>query len=206
MCRHCLRTTQPVYGFWYFFMIHRGIGSTLQKLMPKLVPRNDKDVDALLDCKLRVYVLIFCIFCIFCIFYKIFVSGSGRTVQTSRKFHWSARASNHSLTTSFGFCRFPPNHRLMNWGIGWSCRRIVGSPSAKKSGQSTCWSKLPRISKMGGKLGLQRTAQALVGKAPVPLEASQPLESPRGCALNELVLCACACGMVFDCELHLRTQ
>ena len=68
-------------------MIHRGIGSTLQKLMPKLVPRNDKDVDALLDCKLRVYVLIFCIFCIFCIFYKIFVSGSGRTVQTSRKFH-----------------------------------------------------------------------------------------------------------------------
>jgi hypothetical protein len=68
-CRHCLRPTQPVYGFWYYFMIHRGIGVTLQKLMPKLVPRNDKDVDALLDCKLRVYVLIFCIFCIFCIFY-----------------------------------------------------------------------------------------------------------------------------------------
>jgi hypothetical protein len=35
-------------------MIHRGIGCALQKIMPKLVPRNDKDVDALLDCKLRV--------------------------------------------------------------------------------------------------------------------------------------------------------
>ena len=72
-CRHCLRTTQPVYGFWYYFMIHRGIGATLQKLMPKLVPRNDKDVDALLDCKLRVYVSYYAYFAyfayfVFCIF------------------------------------------------------------------------------------------------------------------------------------------
>ena len=54
-------------------MIHGSIGYILQKILPKLVPRNDKDVDELLNCKLRVYVLIFCIFCILCIFENICV-------------------------------------------------------------------------------------------------------------------------------------
>ena len=73
----CVQTLFASYaaGLWVLvlFMIHRGIGSTLQKIMPKLVPRNDKDVDALLNCKLHVNVLIFCIFCIFCIFLNICV-------------------------------------------------------------------------------------------------------------------------------------
>ena len=56
-CRHVLRASQPIYGFWCYFMIHRGIGNSLQKILPKFIPRNDTDVDALLDCKLRVYVL-----------------------------------------------------------------------------------------------------------------------------------------------------
>ena len=38
-------------------MIHRAIGIHLQKILPELVPRTDAEVDALLDCKLRVYVL-----------------------------------------------------------------------------------------------------------------------------------------------------
>ena len=56
-CRHVLRESQPIYGFWYYFMIHRGIGLSLQKILPRFVPRSDAEVDALLDCKLRVYVL-----------------------------------------------------------------------------------------------------------------------------------------------------
>ena len=56
MFRMILRKTQPVYGFWYYFMIHRGIGVSLQKILPKMIPRSSADVDALLDCKLRVYV------------------------------------------------------------------------------------------------------------------------------------------------------
>ena len=42
------------YGFWYYYMIHNAIGIELQKILPKFVPRNDKEVDTLLDCKLRV--------------------------------------------------------------------------------------------------------------------------------------------------------
>ena len=38
-------------------MIHRAIGIHLQKILPKLVPKTDAEVDALLDCKLRVYVV-----------------------------------------------------------------------------------------------------------------------------------------------------
>lgn len=54
--RHVLRKSQPVYGFWYYYMIHRGIGVSLQKILPKMIPRSCADVDALLDCRLRVYV------------------------------------------------------------------------------------------------------------------------------------------------------
>jgi hypothetical protein len=57
LCRYILRSSQPVYGFWYYIMIHRAIGIHLQKILPKLVPKTDAEVDALLDCKLRVYVV-----------------------------------------------------------------------------------------------------------------------------------------------------
>ena len=53
-CRHAFRTSQPIYGFWYYYMIHNAIGIELQKILPKFVPRNAKEVDALLDCKIRV--------------------------------------------------------------------------------------------------------------------------------------------------------
>ncbi len=52
-----MRSSQQVYGFWYYFMIHRGIGLSLQKILPKFVLRNDDEVDALLNCKLSVYDL-----------------------------------------------------------------------------------------------------------------------------------------------------
>ncbi len=58
--RHVLRSSQPVYWFWYYFMIYRGIGLFLQKILPKFVPRKVEEVDALLNCRLRVYVLHSC--------------------------------------------------------------------------------------------------------------------------------------------------
>jgi hypothetical protein len=54
VCRYVLR---PVHGIWYYFMIHCAIGIHLQKILPRFVPRTDAEVDALLDCKLSVYVL-----------------------------------------------------------------------------------------------------------------------------------------------------
>jgi hypothetical protein len=36
------------------FMIRRGIASSPQKIMPKLIPKSDADVDDLLNCKLQV--------------------------------------------------------------------------------------------------------------------------------------------------------
>ena len=52
--RHTIRASQPVFGFWYYFMIHRAIGVSLQRILPKFLPRSDADVDELLSCKLRV--------------------------------------------------------------------------------------------------------------------------------------------------------
>ncbi len=59
VCRYVLRRSQPVYGFWYYFIIHRAIGIHLQNILARFVPSTDAEVtvDALLDCKLRVYVL-----------------------------------------------------------------------------------------------------------------------------------------------------
>ncbi len=57
VCRYVLRRSQPVYGFWNYFIIHRAIGIHLQKILPRFVPKTDSEVDALLDCKLSVYVL-----------------------------------------------------------------------------------------------------------------------------------------------------
>ena len=51
--RYILRKDQPVYGFWYYFMIHRGISTSLQRVLPKYIPRTEADVDQLLDCKVR---------------------------------------------------------------------------------------------------------------------------------------------------------
>jgi hypothetical protein len=30
--RHIISQSQPVYGFWYYFMIHRGIGTEQQRI------------------------------------------------------------------------------------------------------------------------------------------------------------------------------
>ncbi len=54
LVRHILRTSQPVYGFWFYFMTNHGIVSSLQKSLPKLVLKSDADVDALLNYKLRI--------------------------------------------------------------------------------------------------------------------------------------------------------
>jgi hypothetical protein len=56
------------------------------------------------------------------------------------------------------------------------CQTNLGPSSATKSRQSTCWSELRQISEWDGKLGLQSTG--LERRARVPLQSSQPLESP----------------------------
>jgi hypothetical protein len=53
---HILHTSQQVYGLWYYFMLYNGIGAHHQKILPKILPRSDSEVDMLLDGKLRVYV------------------------------------------------------------------------------------------------------------------------------------------------------
>ncbi len=41
LVRLSLCKSQPVYGLCYYFMMHRGIASSLQKILPKLVPKNN---------------------------------------------------------------------------------------------------------------------------------------------------------------------
>ncbi len=68
--RYILRTSQPVYGVWYYFMLHRGISTSLQRVLPKYIPRTEADVDELLGCKVfRYKFFIFSIFFIFFIFW-----------------------------------------------------------------------------------------------------------------------------------------
>ena len=52
----------------------------------------------------------------------------------------------------------------------------IGSPNVSKSGQGTCWIKLPMTSEWDGKLGSRK--MGLRGRALVQRQRSQPLESP----------------------------
>jgi hypothetical protein len=41
-----LSLSGPVYGFWYYFIMHRGrIGTQLQRILPKFIPRTAAEVD-----------------------------------------------------------------------------------------------------------------------------------------------------------------
>ncbi len=54
--RYILHKDQPVHGFWYYFMIHSGISTLLQQVLPKYIPRTGADVDQLLGCKVSMQV------------------------------------------------------------------------------------------------------------------------------------------------------
>jgi len=84
-----------------------------------------------------------------------FVAGWRRTVKTPRKYHWLAKASKLTSTTSSGSCPFPASFRLTRC---WQRRRFqtnLGAPSATKSRPITWRSELRRTSGRDGKLGLQ---------------------------------------------------
>ena len=89
-------------------------------------------------------------------------------------------------STSFsGSFLFPARSRLMRCWRRKRCQTKIGQPNVRKSGPSTCWSELQRISEYNGKPELQGTG--LRRMALLPLRWSQQLESPRWTA-NELVL------------------
>ena len=67
--RFFLRTNQPMYGWWFYFMMSK-VGPQLSSFHPKLDVRSCATVDELLACEVRRYV-IFCIFCILNIFLHI---------------------------------------------------------------------------------------------------------------------------------------
>jgi hypothetical protein len=67
--------------------------------------------------------------------------------------------------------------RLMTCWRRRRCQTNLGPSRATKSRLSTCWSELRQISESDGKLGLQSTG--LERRALVPLQSSQPLESPQ---------------------------
>ena len=52
--RYSLRPSTPIYGWWYFVMIHEGVGKSLSQLIPKFPPTTEAEVDALMDMKVRV--------------------------------------------------------------------------------------------------------------------------------------------------------
>ena len=52
-CRYFIRTSQPVYGWWFYYMWSNVIGHELKVLHPKLNVRTAADVDELLGCEVR---------------------------------------------------------------------------------------------------------------------------------------------------------
>ena len=51
--RYALRPSNPIYGWWYFFMLFEAVPVQLGKVLPKFPPVTDQDVDNLLDLKMR---------------------------------------------------------------------------------------------------------------------------------------------------------
>lgn len=56
MGRYFLRSTTPIYGWWFYYMWSNVIGPELKTLHPKLNVRTEQDVDELLACEVRVSV------------------------------------------------------------------------------------------------------------------------------------------------------
>jgi hypothetical protein len=52
--RYSLKTSTPIYGWWYFVMLYEGVGKTLGQVLPKFPPTTDKEVDSLLATNIRV--------------------------------------------------------------------------------------------------------------------------------------------------------
>ena len=56
--RYSLKTSSPIYGWWYFVMLYECVGKTLGQVLLKFSPSTDNEVESLLAINIRVYVLI----------------------------------------------------------------------------------------------------------------------------------------------------
>ena len=50
--RYSLRPSNPIYGWWYFFMLFEAVPVQLGKVLPEFPPANEKDVDDLMDLRM----------------------------------------------------------------------------------------------------------------------------------------------------------
>ena len=80
MCRYLIRPTQPVYGFWFYYMWEKVVGPALEEINSALNPKTSDEVDRLLEAEIFMYVLLprlslsTSIICIICIMYIICVN------------------------------------------------------------------------------------------------------------------------------------
>ena len=52
--RYFLCSNHPYYGWWFYFMVNKAAAAKLQMFAPQFVPKNAAQVDALLECTIRV--------------------------------------------------------------------------------------------------------------------------------------------------------
>jgi hypothetical protein len=52
--RYFIRSNQPYYGWWFYFLVNKAAAGKLSTISPALVPKNAEEVDALLTTTIRV--------------------------------------------------------------------------------------------------------------------------------------------------------
>ena len=55
-CRYFIRSAQPIYGFWFYYMWENVVGPSLEDINPKLNPKTASEVDKLLATEIGMYV------------------------------------------------------------------------------------------------------------------------------------------------------
>ena len=53
--RYFIRSRQPYYGWWFYFLVNNAASGKLSTISPALVPKNAAEVDALLNASYFVY-------------------------------------------------------------------------------------------------------------------------------------------------------
>ena len=54
--RYTMRSSDPLYGFWFFEAYYQAFGKQLAAISPKFVPETEAGVDELLSFKADMYV------------------------------------------------------------------------------------------------------------------------------------------------------
>ena len=64
--RYFIRSRQPYYGWWFYFLVNNAASGKLSTISPALVPKNAAEVDALLNASIP---------CKYCIFEFVLFAG-----------------------------------------------------------------------------------------------------------------------------------